>query len=138
MKQKRTISTRARDEIAGIIGQNGRISSNELDDILKRHRVRGNAQALQRGYRLRAGQRLLSGVRDEEGRREILACHDPDTGGIVYVPIDLCNDEDVLLSIQNRLHKSIASLQTSSGKAASRVDKLRWLKQPFKIKRGKP
>jgi hypothetical protein len=131
MKRGPAIPARARNEISGIIQRNGRISSDELDAILKKHRVRGNVQALQRGYRLRAAQRLLAGVRDEEGQREILAWRDPDTGGAVYVPVDMCNDEDVLASIQNRLHKSIASMQISSGKAANRTKRLHWLKRPF-------
>lgn len=131
MKRKPTIPPKAKVEIAEILGRKGRISNDELDAILQKHRVRSNTQDLQRGYRLRVGQRLLASVRDENGRREILAHRDSITGEVVYIPIDLCNDEDVLTAIQNRLHKTISSLQVSSGKAANRTKKLHWLKRPF-------
>ncbi len=62
MKRGPAVPAKARNEIAGVITRNGRISSDELDAILKKHRVRGDAQALQRGYRLRAAQRLLANV----------------------------------------------------------------------------
>ncbi len=137
MKQPQTIPRKAKAEIAEVIERNGCISNNELDAILKKHRVRGDARALQRGYRLRAGQRLLASVRDEEGRREILAHRDSATGEITYVPIDLCNKEDVLISIQNRLHKSMTSLQRSSAKADNRVQTLQWIMRPFRIMGGK-
>lgn len=131
MKRKPTIPPKAKAEIAEILGKKGRISNDELDAILQKHRVRSNTRDLQRGYRLRVGQRLLASVRDENGRREILAHRDSETGEVVYIPIDLCNDEDVLTAIQNRLHKTISSLQVSSGKAANRTKKLHWLKRPF-------
>jgi len=131
MKRKTSIPQKAKAEIAEILGKKGRISNDELDAILQKHRVRSNTRDLQRGYRLRVGQRLLASVRDENGRREILAHRDSETGEVVYIPIDLCNDEDVLTAIQNRLHKTISSMQVSSGKAANRTKKLHWLKRPF-------
>lgn len=131
MKRKPTIPPKAKAEIAEVLGKKGRISNDELDAILQKHRVRSNTRDLQRGYRLRVGQRLLASVRDENGRREILAHRDSETGEVVYIPIDLCNDEDVLTAIQNRLHKTISSMQVSSGKAANRTKKLHWLKRPF-------
>jgi len=137
MKRPPTIPRKAKAEIAEVIERNGRISNNELDAILKKHRVRGDVQTLQRRYRLRAGQRLLAGIRDEEGCREILAHRDSDTGEITYVPIDLCNKEDVLISIQNRLHKSITSLQRSSGKTGTRIQTLQWIMRPFRTMSGK-
>ncbi len=131
MKRKPTIPPKAKAEIADVLGRQGRINNDELDFILRKHRVHSNPRDLQRSYRLRVGQRLLAGVRDETGRREILAHHDPKTGEVVYIPIDLCNEEDVLEAIQNRLHKTISSLQISSGKAANRTKRLHWLKRPF-------
>ncbi len=53
------------------------------------------------------------------------------------MPIDLCNDEDVLTAIQNQLHKNIVSMQIWSGKATNRTKKLQWLKRLFKTY-GKP
>jgi hypothetical protein len=131
MKRKPTIPPKAKAEIADVLGRQGRISNDELDAILHKHRVRSNPRDLQRSYRLRVGQRLLASVRDETGSREILAHRDFNTGEVVYVPIDLCNDGDVLEAIQNRLHKTISSLQISSGKVANRTKRLQWLKRPF-------
>ena len=48
-----------------------RISSGEIAAILKKHGVSGDAEALQNSYRKRLGQRLMSSIRDENGRREV-------------------------------------------------------------------
>ena len=63
----------AEQEIMAALSANMRISSGEIAAILKKHGVSGDADALQDSYRKRLGQRLMSSIRDENGKREVLA-----------------------------------------------------------------
>ena len=63
----------AEQEIMDMLSANMRISTDEIAAILKKHGVSGDADALQNAYRKRLGQRLMSSIRDESGRREVLA-----------------------------------------------------------------
>ena len=77
----------AQREILNRLSAETRISSQEIAAILKRHGVCGDIDALQDAYRKRLGQRLMSTIRDEAGKREVLAA----SGG-EYVIVDCCND----------------------------------------------
>ena len=72
--------------------------------------------ALQDAYRKRLGQRLLSGIRDENGKREILS-----TSGGEYVIVDCCNDPQKLKAIQRRIQAQMNGLDVSAGKVRGRV-----------------
>lgn len=72
--------------------------------------------ALQDAYRKRLGQRLLSGIRDENGKREILS-----TSGGEYVIVDCCNDPQKLKAIQRRIQAQMNGLDVSAGKVHGRV-----------------
>ena len=63
----------AEDEIMTALFTDMRISSDEIAAILKKHGVRGDERVLQDSYRKRLGQRLMASIRDENGRREVLA-----------------------------------------------------------------
>ena len=63
----------AESEIMDVLSANMRISSGEIAAILKKHGVSGDMDALQDSYRKRLGQRLMASIRDENGRREVLA-----------------------------------------------------------------
>ena len=76
----------AEDEIMDVLSANMRISSGEIAAILKKHGVSGDAEALQNSYRKRLGQRLMSSIRDENGRREVLA------RGSEYIVIECCSE----------------------------------------------
>ena len=62
-----------RQEILERLAAETRISSQEISAILKRHGVCGDIDALQDAYRKRLGQRLMATIRDEQGKREVLA-----------------------------------------------------------------
>ncbi len=62
----------AQAEILQKLSSETKITSCEIAEILKKHDVCGDMDALQDAYRKRLGQRLLSGIRDENGKREIL------------------------------------------------------------------
>ena len=105
-----------RQEILEHLAAETRISSQEISAILKRHGVCGDIDALQDAYRKRLGQRLLSGIRDENGKREILS-----TSGGEYVIVDCCNDPQKLKAIQRRIQAQMNGLDVSAGKVHGRV-----------------
>lgn len=72
--------------------------------------------ALQDAYRKRLGQRLMSTIRDETGKREVLAA----SGG-EYVIVDCCNDPQKLQAIRHRIQAQMNGLDVSAGKVRKRV-----------------
>ena len=83
---------------------------------MKRHGVCGDMDALQDAYRKRLGQRLMSTIRDETGKREVLAA----SGG-EYVIVDCCNDPQKLKAIRHRIQAQMNGLDMSAGKVQKRV-----------------
>lgn len=63
----------AEQEILSLLFEGMGIESAEIAAILKKHGVSGDMEALQDSYRKRLGQRLMASLRDESGRREVLA-----------------------------------------------------------------
>ena len=63
----------AEKEILDRLFRDMHMNSDEMSDILERYGVFGDPEALQRNYRKRTAQRLMSSFRDKEGRR-ILRC----------------------------------------------------------------
>ena len=74
------------------------------------------ADALQDAYRKRLGQRLMATIRDESGKREVLAA----SGG-EYVIVDCCNDPQKLKAIRHRIQAQMNGLDVSAGKVRKRV-----------------
>ena len=103
------------DEIMARLGENQRISSDEIVSILKHHNVNGDVEALQNSYRKRLGQRFMAAIRDEAGRREIFAA------GRNYVIVDCCNNAQELKAIRKRLQSSVNGLDNSVQKVGGRL-----------------
>ena len=95
----------AQREILNRLSAETRISSQEIAAILKRHGVCGDMDALQDAYRKRLGQRLMSTIRDETGKREV----------------DCCNDPQKLKAIRHRIQAQMNGLDVSAGKVRKRV-----------------
>lgn len=95
---KPALPPEAEAEIMELLSANMRISSGEIAAILERHGVSGDVEALQNAYRKRMGQRLMSSLRDEDGRREVLATH-----GGEYVVVECCSDQQKLKAIRRRI-----------------------------------
>lgn len=95
-----------------------RISTKQMDRILAKHGVKGDTKALQRAYRLSVGQRLIADVRDEEGRREILAARE--NGGTEYIVLDACGDPEKINGIQLRLRAQVMGLTQTTDKVSDR------------------
>ena len=114
-KAKKTMPSRtgippdAQAEILQKLSAETKITSCEIAEILKKHDVCGDMDALQDAYRKRLGQRLLSGIRDENGKREILSI------------VDCCNDPQKLKAIQRRIQAQMNGLDVSAGKVHGRV-----------------
>ena len=103
----------AEQEIMDMLSANMRISSGEIAAILKKHGVSGDADALQDSYRKRLGQRLMSSIRDENGRREVLA------RGSEYIVVECCSDqqqENLLDSIRALLREELGRVEFVSSK----------------------
>lgn len=121
-KAKKTMPSRtgippdAQAEILQKLSAETKITSCEIAEILKKHDVCGDIDALQDAYRKRLGQRLMSTIRDETGKREVLAA----SGG-EYVIVDCCNDPQKLKAIRHRIQAQMNGLDVSAGKVRKRV-----------------
>lgn len=105
----------AEDEILTTLFSNMRISSDEIAAILKKHGVSGDTDVLQDRYRKRLGQRLMAGIRDECGQREVLA------HGSEYIVLECCNDQQALKAIRRRIQGQINGLDVSTRKVSGRI-----------------
>ena len=105
----------AEAEILDRLFTDTRISSGEIAAILKKHGVCGDESVLQDGYRKRLGQRLMASIRDESGKREVLA------HGSEYVVVDCCNDQQALKAIRRRIQGQMSGLDVSAAKVQGRV-----------------
>ena len=116
----------AEDEIMDVLSAKMRISSGEIAAILKKHGVSGDADALQDSYRKRLGQRLMSSIRDENGRREVLA------RGSEYIVVECCSDRQALKAIRQRIQNQMNGLDDSAGKVRCRIHALDHLLSRFR------
>ena len=115
----------AEREILTKLSANLSIRSDEVAAILARHGVEGDIDALQTAYRKRLGQRMLSQIRDEHGRRELLC------SGSEYIVVDCCNDQQKLKAIQRRLQSGMNGLDASAKKVRGRIGLLERFKDKF-------
>ena len=116
----------AEDEIMDVLSANMRISSGEIAAILKKHGVSGNMDALQDSYRKRLGQRLMASIRDESGKREVLA------RGSEYIVVECCADRQALKAIRQRIQSQMNGLDDSAGKVRCRIRVLDHLLSRFR------
>lgn len=122
----------AEQEILEALFEGMEIHSSEIAAILKKHGVCGDVEALQDSYRKRLGQRLMASLRDENGKREVLA-----TGKGRYVVLEGCGDRRQLQTIRRRIQGQINGLNESAGKVQTRLrvlDRLRARLLPRKKK----
>ena len=119
----------AEAEILDRLFTDTRISSGEIAAILEKYDVRGDERALQDAYRKRLGQRLIASIRDESGKREVLA------HGSEYMVVDCCNDRQALKAIRRRIQGQMSGLDVSAAKVQGRVRVLDRLLAVFR-KRG--
>ena len=77
-------------------------------------------------HRKRLGQRLMSSIRDENGRREVLA------RGSEYIVIECCSDRQDLKAIRYRIRRQMKGLDVSSGKVRGRIRVLDQLLSRFR------
>ncbi len=116
----------AEQEIMAALSANMRISSGEIAAVLKKHGVSGDADALQDSYRKRLGQRLMSSIRDENGKREVLA------RGSEYIVVECCSDRQDLRAIRQRIQSQMNGLDDSAGKVRCRIHVLDRLLSRFR------
>ena len=116
MPSRTGIPPDAQTEILQKLSAETKITSCEIAEILKKHDICGDIDALQDAYRKRLGQRLMSTIRDEAGKREVLAA----SGG-EYIIVDCCNDPQKLKTIRHRIQAQMNGLDVSAGKVRKRV-----------------
>ena len=116
----------AEGEIMAVLFANMRISSGEIAAILKKHGVSGDAESLQDSYRKRLGQRLMASIRDENGRREVLA------RGSEYIVVECCADRQALKAIRQRIQSQMNGLDDSADKVRYRIGVLERLLSRFR------
>ena len=121
-----TLPLEAEQEIMDTLSANMRITSGEIAAILKKYGVSGDMDALQDSYRKRLGQRLMSSIRDETGKREVLA------HGSEYVVVQCCNDQQALKAIRRRIQGQMSGLDVSAAKVQGRVHVLDQLLHRFR------
>lgn len=112
---ERRLPLLAEEEILEMLFSNMRISSDEIAAILKKHGVSGDVNALQDRYRKRLGQRLMAGIRNECGQREVLA------HGSEYIVLECCNDQKALKAIRHRIENQVKGLDVSAAKVNGRI-----------------
>ena len=105
----------AEDEILTALFANMRISSGEIAAILKKHHVSCDTELLQDRYRKRLGQRLMASIRDESGKREVLA------HGSEYIVVECCNDQQALKAARRRIQGQMNGLDVSARKVQGRI-----------------
>ena len=112
---KPILPPQAEAEIMDRLFTNMRISSGEIAAILEKYDVCGDESVLQTRYRKRLGQQLMASIRDESGKREVLA------HGGEYVVVQCCNDQQALKAIQYRLQNQMNGLDVSAAKVQGRI-----------------
>ena len=112
---KPILPPQAEAEILNRLFTNMKISSGEIAAILEKYNVCGDEAALQASYRKRLGQRLMASIRDETGKREVLA------HGSEYLVVQCCNDQQALKAIQYRIQNQMNGLDVSAAKVKGRV-----------------
>ena len=117
----------AEQEILDAMFEGMKSHSNEIAAILKKHGVCGDAEALQDSYRKRLGQRLMASLRDDTGRREVLA-----NGKGSYVVLEGCGDRRQLKQIHRRIQNQMKGLDLSARKVSGRLTVLERLTQKWR------
>lgn len=117
----------AEQEILDALFEGMEIHSCEIAAILKKHGVCGDAEALQDSYRKRLGQRFIAGLRDESGRREVLA-----NGKGRYVVLEGCGDRRQLKQIRRRIQSQMNGLDISARKVSGRLTVLERLARKWR------
>ena len=117
----------AEQEILEALFEGMEIHSSEIAAILKKHSVCGDVEALQDSYRKRLGQRLMASLRDDTGRREVLA-----NGKGSYVVLEGCGDRRQLKQIHRRIQNQMKGLDLSARKVSGRLTVLERLTQKWR------
>ena len=117
----------AEQEILEALFEGMEIHSSEIAAILKKHGVCGDVEALQDSYRKRLGQRLMASLRDEGGKREVLA-----NGKGSYVVLEGCGDRRQLKQNHRRIQNQMKGLDLSARKVSGRLTVLERLTQKWR------
>ena len=119
----------AEEEVLERLFRDMEITSDEVAAILEKHGVLAD-EALQHRYRKQLGQRLMAGIRDESGHREVMS-----NGKGRYFVLECCRDRQQLQSVRRRIQNQIRGLDASAHKVQTRLHVLERL--AARLKPGK-
>ena len=125
-REVKGIPHEAQAEILAKLFDQMEIDREEIDRILVRYGVKGDADKLQRQYRNQKGQQLMASLRDKEGRRSVLAAK-----GGKYVVVDVSHNRKQLAAIHARLKRHVTGLSVTTDKVKGRVEALEGFVQLF-------
>ena len=123
---RNSVPPEAEAEILSLLRVRSWITSEDISEILQRHGVSGDLEALQKAYRKKLGQRIVASIRDEEGRRAILA-----SNGGKYITVDRCDSRRELRGVRRRIQNHINGLDDSMKKVGARLERLDFLIAQF-------
>ena len=102
----------AKLELMAYLEEHLEITSDHAAEIVAKHGVKGDPDALQKGYRKSEVNRFFGGVEDEEGHRAIRSAVDM-YGVQKYVYVPLCNDKWILKKIRRAITRQAKSVEES-------------------------
>ena len=114
-KKKNRFPENARTEILTTLRKNYRISLEKMLDIVAKAVPFDKADKPLRAFWLDKCRKLLSSIRDEDGRRMVfnIPANKSVTGCSEYVLVCTCTDPQELAAIRHRLHSDVAGLEKS-------------------------
>lgn len=122
-----TLPPAAEEEVLERLFRDMEITSDEVAAILEKHGVLADEAALQHRYRKQLGQRLMAGIRDESGHREVMS-----NGKGRYFVLECCRDRQQLQSVRRRIQNQMRGLDASAHKVQIRLHVLERLAARFK------
>ena len=125
-----SLPSAAEEEVLERLFRDMEITSDEVAAILEKHGVLADEAALQHRYRKQLGQRLMAGIRDESGHREVMS-----NGKGRYFVLECCRDRQQLQSVRRRIQNQMRGLDASAHKVQTRLHVLERL--AARLKGGK-
>lgn len=121
----------AEREILGRLYFETKLSVDDLVEILRRHGVVKDPEALLISYLKEVGQRYMASLRDNEGNRMVY-CIKNRWGEKEYIILDFCNDRRKFRQVQENLSRSLTGMDCSLDAVDERRERLNRVDRQFR------
>lgn len=111
----------AKLELMAYMEEHLEITSDHAAEIVAKHGVRGDPDALQKAHRKSEVNRFFGGVEDEEGHRAIRSVVDI-CGVQKYVFVPLCNDKWILKKIRRAISRQAKTVEESGKQVDNQIE----------------